>query len=502
MPTAIDESFLALPLAAITDAALSQAVRLRCDDAAVRVQRTLDGVTLLRDGAMTGGGDTARTGVGVRVTVAGRPGFAAVAAPTPEAARDAAARAAEVARACAAIGRPPAEPVPEPVHRDATWIGPYRIDPFDLPPAERVAPLAEWSRRLRAAPEVAHVHAKLVVARENKYYADLAGTVTVQQRPRIHPQLIALGVDPATDAADTLRTLGPPMARGWEYLNGEGWDWEREIAELPGHLAAKLRAPAIEPGRHDLLIDPSNLWLTLHETVGHATELDRAAGHEIGYAGGSFAAPELLGSLRYGSAAMNVSADRTAAHGLATVGFDDEGVAARSWGLVTAGVLTGFQTDRRTARLVGAGRSTGCAYAESALHAPLSRMPNVSLLPDQGGPSTAELIEGVSDGVYVVGSDSWSIDTRRRRFQFTAQRCHLIRHGRLAGQVRDVAYGGETTAFWGSLVAVGGPSDYRLFGADLCGKGQPLQIAPTSHGCPPALFRSVAVRNARAEAGL
>ncbi|WP_368077479.1 TldD/PmbA family protein [Actinomadura sp. WMMB 499] len=371
-----------------------------------------------------------------------------------------------------------------------------------MPPADRTAALVEWSGRLLAAPEVGHVLAKLRCTRESKFYADLAGTVTVQQRVRIHPMLHALGVHPRTGAGAALRTLGPPTGRGLEYLDGEGWDWDAEIAGLPELLGAKLAAPAVRPGRYDLVIDPSNLWLTLHETVGHATELDRALGHEAAYAGTTFATPDLLGSLRYGSEAMNVTADRTAEHGLATVGFDDEGVAAQEWDLVTGGVLTGFQTDRGTAPLVGAGRSTGCAYAESGLHAPLQRMPNVSLRPAPGGPSTEELIGGVADGLYIVGSGSWSIDDRRRGFQFTAQRCHRIRGGRLAGQVNDVAYQGDTIGFWTSLRAVGGPADHRVFGADLCGKGQPVQTAAASHGSPAAVFEGVRVTAASREAGL
>lgn len=502
MTDPIDASFRALPLAEAAGAALARAERLGARHARVRVARIREAAGFLRDGRPAGGHDTTRTGLGVSVVHGGARGFAGCAEPAPRAAEDAAERAVAAARVAAGIGPPAAEPAAEPVHRDAVWASAYEINPFDVPAAERLAPLADWSRRLLAAPGVAHVHAKLVAVQENAYYADLAGTVTLQQRVRVHPMLVAAGADPRTGGAGTLRTLAPPTARGWEYLTGTGWDWDAEIAGLPALLAAKLRAPAAEPGRLDLVIDPSNLWLTLHETVGHATELDRAAGHETGYAGGSFVRPESLGSLRYGSELMNVTADRTAPQGLATVGFDDEGVAAGAWDLVSDGVLTGVQTDRHTAPLIGAERSTGCAYAESALHAPMSRMPNVSLRPAPAGPGVEELIGTVDDGLYVVGSGSWSIDTRRRGFQFTAQRCHRIRRGRLAGQVRDVAYGGETTAFWGSLAGVGGPGTYRMFGADLCGKGQPLQIAPAGHGCPAALFTGVAVRDAAGEAGL
>jgi TldD protein len=241
--------------------------------------------------------------------------------------------------------------------------------------------------------------------------------------------------------------------------------------------------------------------LTIHESIGHATELDRALGYEAAYAGTSFATPDKLGKLQYGSPIMNVTGDRIADHGLATVGYDDEGVAAQSWDLVRDGVLVGYQLDRRMAHLKGLGRSNGCAFADSPQHVPVQRMANVSLQPAAGGPTTAELIAGVDDGIYVVGDKSWSIDMQRYNFQFTGQRFFRIRHGRLVGQLRDLAYQGMTTQFWGSMAAVGGESTYVLGGAFNCGKAQPSQVAPVSHGCPAALFRGVRILNAVQEAG-
>ncbi|MEV5569964.1 TldD/PmbA family protein [Spirillospora sp. NPDC052269] len=497
----LDPAFTDVPPPAVAAAALDRAAALGARHAAVRVERRRSGLALLRDGRPAGVSDEVHTAVGVSVVWEGFRGFAGVAGPSREAAASAAERAVAVARACRAAGGERVEPVGEPVHRDAEWTSGHRVDPFTVPRGEWTEPLAAWSRALLAVPHVAHVHAKLKVADETTYYADLAGTVTLQHRLRIHPQLLAVGMDERTGAVATLRTLGPPTARGLEYLAGEGWDWAGEVAGMPAHLAGKLSARPVEPGLYDLVVDPSNLWLTIHETVGHATELDRALGHEAGYAGTTFATPDRLGRLRYGSELMNVIADRTTPHALATTGFDHEGVAATSWNLVTEGVLTGFQTDRATARAVGADRSTGCAYAESGLRAPLARMPNVSLRPAPDGPSTEELVAGVSRGLLVVGSDGWTIDGRRRNFRFTAQRCHLIQNGRLAGQVRDAAYQGETTEFWRSLRALGGRADYRVFGADLCGKGQPVQASAASHGAPPAVFAGIEVVNTAREAG-
>jgi len=309
----------------------------------------------------------------------------------------------------------------------------------------------------------------------------------------------------ASGRFETMRTLAPPAGRGYEYLtavNGEvagGWDFAAELAEIPELLAAKLAAPSVEAGRYDLVIDPSNLWLTIHESIGHATELDRALGFEAAYAGTSFATPDQLGRLQYGSPVMHVTADRTVEHGLATVGYDDEGVAAQSWDLITGGVLVGYQLDRRMAQLKSFGRSNGCAFADSPGHMPLQHMANVSLESAADGPNTAELIAGVDDGIYILGDKSWSIDMQRYNFQFTGQRFFRIRNGRLDGQLKDVAYQATTTDFWNSMEAVGGPQTYVLGGAFNCGKGQPGQVAPVSHCAPAALFRQVRVLNTAEE---
>jgi TldD protein len=197
---------------------------------------------------------------------------------------------------------------------------------------------------------------------------------------------------------------------------------------------------------------------------------------------------------------MHVTGDRTAPYGLSTLGFDDEGVAAQSWDLVRDGTLVGYQLDRRMAAEHGFGRSNGCAFADSAVHVPVQRMPNVSLQPDPAGPDLEGLIGGVEDGLYIVGDKSWSIDMQRYNFQFTGQRFFRIRSGRIVGQVRDVAYQSSTPTFWAGLQALGGPKTYLLGGALNCGKAQPGQVAPVSHGCPVSVFEGINVLNTQREA--
>ena len=506
MPREIDESFVALPLRALADAALARARALGATHADFRLERVRGASWRLRDGRLAGTSDATDTGYAVRVVHDGAWGFASGVDLTMDAAARVAGQAVAMAKlsarvAAAAGSADRVEFAAEPVYADRTWVSAYEVNPFEVPDADKTALLAEWSGRLLAADGVAHADASLAVVQENKFYADTAGTSTTQQRIRVHPQLTAVAVDGASGRFDEMRTLAPPVGRGWEYLTGTGWDWDGELERIPPLLAEKMRAPSVEAGTYDLVVDPSNLWLTIHESIGHATELDRALGYEAAYAGTSFATFDKLGSLVYGSPVMNVTGDRTAEHGLATIGYDDEGVAAQSWDLVRDGILVGYQLDRRIARACGFERSNGCAYADSPAHVPVQRMPNVSLRPAPDGPSTEELISRVERGIYIVGDRSWSIDMQRYNFQFTGQRFFRIENGRLAGQLRDVAYQATTTDFWGSMEAVGGPGTHVLGGAMNCGKAQPGQVASVSHGCPSALFRGVNVLNTAQEAG-
>jgi len=497
----IDDRFLGLPRQALADAALTRAEELGAQHADFRLELLRDQAMRLRDGRLESSGEGETSGFAVRVVAEGSWGFAAGVELTSDEVARVAEQAVQVARTSRAINSEPVELADEPTYADATWVSDYQVNPFDVPEGDKQERLREWSQRLLAAEGISHVDAELLAVQEGKFYADLAGTVTTQQRVRIAPELTAVWIDPDGGRFDTMRTLAPPAGRGWEYLDGVGWDWERELEELPALLLEKSRAPSVEAGTYDLVIDPSNLWLTIHESIGHATELDRALGYEANYAGTSFATFDKLGSLRYGSPVMHVTGDRVAEHGLASIGWDDEGVAGQRWDLVREGVLVGYQLDRRIARLKGLGRSNGCAFADAPYHFPIQRMANVSLQPAENGPSAEELIGAVDHGIYVLGDKSWSIDMQRYNFQFTGQRFYRIEGGRLAGMLRDVAYQATTTDFWGAMEAVGGPQTYVLGGTFTCGKGQPGQGAPVSHGAPTALFRGIRILNTLKEGG-
>jgi TldD protein len=498
----LDPEFTALPLNGLADVALARAVELGASHAEVRVERIRSRHLAIRDGELSGLHDGSDVGLAVRVIHDGTWGFASTPDLTAQAARSVAERAVHVAEVARPLRSRPVQLAPEPVWT-GTWVSEYGVNPFDVPAADAIALLTEHSARLSRDARVAHSTATLEQAQENTFYADSAGTRVTQQRIRVHPVLEVLGVDSRAGTFETMRSLAAPAARGFEYVTGADGihDWDAEVAALPELLAERMAAPSVEPGRYDLVIHPSNLWLTIHESVGHATELDRALGYEANYAGTSFATPDQLGTLRYGSPLMNVTGDRTVPHGLATTGWDHEGVAAQSWDIVTQGVLVGYQLDRSSAMLLpdGPGRSNGCAFADSPAHIPIQRMANVSLQPAPDGTSTDDLIEQVEHGLYVVGDKSWSIDQQRYNFQFTAQRFYRITNGRLAGQVKDAAYQGRTPDFWGALDGLGDRSTFELGGAANCGKAQPGQVAAVSHGAPATLFRAVNVLNTAQE---
>src|SRR5574341_1347845 len=251
VPEPIDDRFLSLPRHELADAALARASRLGAQHADFRLELLRDQAMRLRDGRLESSGEGETSGFAVRVVADGSWGFAAgVELTTDEAAR-VATQAVEVARTSRAINSEPVELADEPSYGDATWVSDYQVNPFDVPESDKQERLREWSARLLAAEGVSHVDAELLAVQENKFYADLAGTVTTQQRVRIAPELTAVWIDPAGGRFDTMRTLAPPAGRGYEYLDGTGWDWERELEELPALLLEKSRAPSVEAGTYD-----------------------------------------------------------------------------------------------------------------------------------------------------------------------------------------------------------------------------------------------------------
>jgi len=270
-------------------------------------------------------------------------------------------------------------------------------------------------------------------------------------------------------------------------------------ARMLGEQAVeKLRAPSVEPGRRDLVLCPTNLWLTIHESIGHPTELDRALGYEADFAGTSYATPDQIGKLRIGAPFLSFYADKITPGGLATCGYDDDGVKTERWELVKGGVLADFQTTRDQAGWIHEQASHGCSYADSYASVPFQRMPNVSLRPAPGRRSLNDLVAGTDDGILIVGNGSWSIDHQRLNFQFGGQAFWEIKGGKKTRMLRDVAYQANTLEFWHACDELGGADAWRMGGTIYDGKGEPEQNNPVSHGCPPARFRKINIINTNA----
>src|SRR6478736_10376196 len=293
-PSVIDPGFTALPYRALGEAALSRARELGAGHADFRFERVRYQDVRVRDGAVQGVGDVEDLGFAVRVVHGGAWGFASGVVLTTDEAVRVAETAVAVAKVAAGMTSSPVVLAPEPTYDDVAWVSSYEIDPFEVSVADKAAVLIDWTTRLRTGAAVDHASAHLLQVHECKYYADLSGTRTTQQRIRLHPGFEAMGA--GADTFDSMASIAPPVGRGWEYLAGgaHSWDWDAELDEVPELLAQKLKAPSVEAGTYDLVIHPSNLWLTIHESIGHATELDRALGYEANYAGTSFATYDKL----------------------------------------------------------------------------------------------------------------------------------------------------------------------------------------------------------------
>jgi TldD protein len=430
--------------------------------------------------------DVESEGIGVRVLVGGAWGFACDRRLNDDGARGAAQRAAGFARAAPGRHRRELAPV-DPVQ--GAYRTPHERDPVDVPLDEKIALC------LTAEEAIQHDDVKVTTAfaramRERKVLVSSEGTVVEQELVECGG-----GIDALASNGDISQLRSYPSAHGgssagagWEYVQRLGL--EREAPRVAEQAAELLRAPTCSPGTTTIVIDSEQMALQVHESIGHPTELDRVYGTEASYAGTSFLHPNDLGSLRYGSERMNITADATTSGGLGTFAYDDEGVPAERVPIVEAGILRGFLTSRETAAQIGLGRG-GSMRADGWSRMPLVRMTNLHLEPGEG--SLDDLLADVDKGIYFETNKSWSIDDKRLNFQFGTQVAWEIENGRLGRMLRDATYTGVTPAFWGSLEAVAGPDSWRLYGLTNCGKGQPGQHAHVSHGAAPARFRNVQV---------
>ncbi|MDB4878262.1 MAG: peptidase modulator of gyrase [Gemmatimonadetes bacterium] len=449
-----------------------------------------------RERQITGVADTESYGMGVRTIVNGAWGFAATSNMTKDGAVKVAREAARLSRAAKSAQKRPVELAPAPVAK-GTWMTPIVRDPLDVPIEEKVALLFATNEAALKVKGVRFVTSGLQLLREVKTYANSEGSATTQTFVRVGPTFSATAV--GNGGFQQYEEELAPRGAGWEYvasldMPGHAGEWAQIAVE-------KLSARSVDPGRYDVIINPQNLWLTIHESIGHPTELDRAMGYEANFAGTSFVAPpeKMLGKLKYGSELLNIQCDRTQEGSLARVAWDDEGVAADKWLVIEQGIFKDYQTTREQAawisKLNGVSRSHGCSFADSWDSVQFQRMPNVSLLPGTAERSLDDLVAATDRGILIKNRGSWSIDHQRYNFSFSGQAFYEVKGGKVAGMLKDVAYQSNTPVFWSAMDMIGGPSSYWLGGAFNDGKGEPSQSNSVSHGCPPARFRNINVVN-------
>jgi TldD protein len=428
------------------------------------------------------------------VIVAGAWGCAAAGRVDGESAQAAAEGAVAVARAARPALKRPVVLASAPVVK-GSWRTPMQIDPFAVPLADKAQYLLDLWPLVKDVRLVKYATASFEALSEWKLFASSEGSVVEQTVVRVAPSFSVTAV--MEGQFESRASELAPTQGGWEYVTQSNLkSTARSIAE---DAVEKLRAPSVTAGKKDLILAPSNLWLTIHESVGHPTELDRALGLEANFAGTSFATPDKLGKLRYGSDLVTLYADKTTPGGLATCAWDDDGVATQRWDLVKNGLFVGYQTTRDQAAWIGESASRGTSYAEDHKSVAFQRMPNVSLAPDEKSARTlADLVSATDDGVLITGNGSWSIDHQRYNFQFSGQMFHAVKNGKLAGPLRDVAYQSSSVEFWNSCDMLGGPKTWEMNGTMWDGKGEPAQANAVSHGCPPARFRGVDIINVNA----
>jgi TldD protein len=462
----------------------------------VRVGRYRSQSIATRERQVSSVSDEESYGLGVRTLIDGCWGFAATSTMTRAAVQQAARDAAVLSRAARAVQKNRVVLAPVTPIR-GSWITPIARDPLEVPLEEKIALLLAANEAALKVPNVRFVTSGMSLLRELKTLVTSEGTNVTQTLIRVGPTFSATAVG-GGDFQSYDEELAP-RGQGWEYI---------ESLNMPGNAerwasmaAEKLTARSVEAGQWDLILEPTNLWLTIHESIGHPTELDRVIGEEANYAGTSFVAPpeKMVGLFRYGPEFMNIQADRTQEGSLSRVAWDDEGVPAEQWLIVEKGIFKDYQTTREQAaiiqKLTGVARSHGCSFAESWNQVQFQRMPNISLLPGDRDITLDDIIADTQRGIVIRNRGSWSIDHQRYNFQFSGQAFYEVQGGRIVGMLRDVAYQANTPPFWNSMDLIGGKRSYWMGGSFSDGKGEPSQLSSVSHGCVPARFRNVTILN-------
>ena len=488
----------------LADTALGAAREGGAEYCDVRIGRYLRQFLNTREHRVENVVNTESTGLGVRVLADGAWGFAATSTLTPDAVAAAARQALAVAKANAKVASSRVQLAPAKALGEVHWKTPIQRNPMHVPVKDKVDLLLGVNAAAMQA-GASFISSNLFQVNEQKYFASTDGSYIDQDVYRIWAPFTATAVDKASGKFRSRDGLSSPMGMGYEFLEpkpahrvelpsgvvvySDSYDMRADAVAAARDAQAKLKAPSVKPGKYDLVLDPSHLFLTIHESVGHPLELDRVLGYEANYAGTSFATLDKRDAkFQYGSELVNIVADRTQAHSLGAVGYDDEGMPAQKWHLIRDGVLVNYQATRDQAHILGLDASQGCSYADSWSSVQFQRMPNVSLQAGTKPLAPAQMVADVEDGIYIIGRGSYSIDQQRYNAQFGGQLFYEIRNGEVAGMVEDGAYQIRTPEFWASCSAICDARDFRLGGSFFDGKGQPGQVSAVSHGASTTRF--------------
>ncbi|MBS3740700.1 MAG: TldD/PmbA family protein [Candidatus Cloacimonetes bacterium] len=429
-------------------------------------------------------------GFGIRVIANGALGFASSSDLSGREIRKVAKKAVQVAKASAKVRKGSVKLAPEPVHNDI-WTSPYLVDPFQVPMDEKLSLLMQIDKILRQDDRIKIAHSFMSFWNEHQWFASSEGSFIEQNMLRSGCGFSATAVE-----GDQVQTRSYPQSHGGQHsqMGYElilGMPLKENAERVREEAIALLSADECPQGEKDLIIGSGQLALQIHESIGHPSELDRVIGMEANYAGRSFVTTDLYKDFHYGSSLVNIVADATLPTGLATFGYDDDGVRAQRYHIIQQGLYKMYLTNRELAHVVDENHSRGCNRADGFNNIPMIRMINISLMPHQG--SLDDLIADTKDGLFVECNKSWSIDQRRLNFQFSTEIGWEIKNGKKTKMVKNATYQGITPQFWQSCDAICGQEEWQLWGVPNCGKGQPGQTAEISHGAAPARFRNVTV---------
>ncbi len=513
-PISIEEALTPVDAALkkkMADIALNKAKSLGATYTDVRIGRYLNQVVSTRETRVQNIANTESYGMGIRVIANGCWGFAATNLLDDASIAKAAELAVAIAKGNSKLSTEPVQLAPQKGYGEVSWKTPIEKNAFEVPIKEKVDLLLGVNAAAMAT-GAKFVNSNVFVVNEQKYFASSDGSYIDQDIHRIWPTFTVTKVDAKGGKFETRDALSAPMGMGYEYLipkeeekikggsvtmYKKRYDILEDVKEAAKHVEEKLKAKPVEPGKYDLILDPTHLFLTIHESVGHPTELDRVLGYEANYAGTSFLTLDKWESKKFnfGSAEVNILADKLQAGSLGAVGYDDEGVKCGQWDIIKDGILVNYQTIRDQAHILGLKASQGCCYADSWDSVQFQRMPNVSLKAGTKPMTAAEMVKGVKKGIYMFGRNSYSIDQQRYNFQFSAQLAYEVKDGEIIGMLKDAAYQANTQEFWNSCVQRCDEKDFRLGGTFRDGKGQPSQVSAVSHGSSTTRFNGVNVIN-------